>query len=240
MRRSILIFTMVAVMLALSAGAALAAVIQCQGGFCDGTPNPDTMTGTNGEDRMHGGGGGDVMRAREGSDVLSGDSGNDTLDGGTGNDDYAFDAGWGVDTISDSEGYDALYFGQMKSSVTVDLKSSNVVKAYSGTNKVRWSSPVVIENVWGGQGADIIKGGDTDSYLLRRGGDEKIWGNGGSDGIWGEEGNDTIFAQWDGGADRIYCGPGYDTVHYDKYADTFLDSESCEEKRPYFQGTFNP
>jgi Ca2+-binding RTX toxin-like protein len=91
---------MAVVMLAL-AGVALAAVLTCTGGRCDGTNDPDQITGSAlrdrifalagndqvfaraGHDEMNGGPGDDEMGGQEGNDILRGQEGNESAPGGT-------------------------------------------------------------------------------------------------------------------------------------------------------------
>jgi RTX calcium-binding nonapeptide repeat (4 copies) len=111
-------------LLILAAGTALAAVVDCFGGDCFGTPDNDTLNGSAGEDFIHGlggadvvsglgsndvlyaysgvfdfsGGGDDRLRGGEGNDRLYGDSGNDTLYGDLG-DDELLGTGGGDDAV---------------------------------------------------------------------------------------------------------------------------------------------
>jgi pimeloyl-ACP methyl ester carboxylesterase len=68
-------------------------------------------------DHLYGGNGNDVLNGLAGADRLEGNAGNDILDGGTGNDTLLggkdsdtcrFTAGWGADTIEDSDGAGAI------------------------------------------------------------------------------------------------------------------------------------
>ena len=79
-----------------------------------------TLIGENGNDNLNGGNGSDKLFGREGDDqlygnggkdILDGGQGNDFLYGGSGNDAYVFNAGYGVDTIIDSEGINTISFG---------------------------------------------------------------------------------------------------------------------------------
>jgi Ca2+-binding RTX toxin-like protein len=84
MRRAVSVGTIVA-LLAL-AGAAYAAVITCQGGLCQGTEEPDTITGSLTPDNIFADAGADDVDARAGHDFARGAEGQDTLDGGRGED----------------------------------------------------------------------------------------------------------------------------------------------------------
>ena len=78
MRRKIEILVVSVLLLALFAGAALAASITCTGGLCEGTDNEDTLSGTSGFDEINGKGAADKIFG---------------LDGGPGTDTCAKDPG---------------------------------------------------------------------------------------------------------------------------------------------------
>lgn len=75
-------------LLALIAGAALAATITCpnSGNDCVGTPDGDTMNGTPGRDVMVGEAGKDTLKGFDGDDSLEGGEGEDTVYAGAGDD----------------------------------------------------------------------------------------------------------------------------------------------------------
>ena len=84
-----------AVMVLAFAGVALAAVITCTGGRCEGTNEDDVITGTDQRDRIFAlagfddvfaGAGEDELNGGSGGDDLGGDDNNDTYFGGNGND----------------------------------------------------------------------------------------------------------------------------------------------------------
>jgi Ca2+-binding RTX toxin-like protein len=88
MRRVVQVAVLMCLLLALGAGVAYAADIQCDpgGGLCLGTPEDDTITGTNQADQIFGKGGDDTIFGLGSTDTLVGGGGNDTLNGGTGHD----------------------------------------------------------------------------------------------------------------------------------------------------------
>jgi hypothetical protein len=65
---------------------ALAATIDCLGGYCPGTKENDTMNGTGTRDEMNGLAGGDLMYGLGRTDFLYGQYGDGTLVGGDGDD----------------------------------------------------------------------------------------------------------------------------------------------------------
>lgn len=220
---------------------------------CRGTKGDDLIRGTEEHDVIEGRSGNDTIKARGGSDILFGGPGNDTLFegpsfelahpdhptqgflcGGRGDDQlrggpdfdiYAFEDGWGQDTISREaeEGtFDIVAFTgcdlySTADRVTVDLtidlslgKAFETATGESGANTVSWSTLGVIEFAAGGSADDTIIGGSGYNLLL------------------GHGGNDTINAA-DGGFDEIRCGDGNDTVIAD--ASDRIDG-FCENKTP--------
>ena len=131
-RLAVLLMTM-AMALVVCSGIALAAVNNCSGGDCLGTPEDDTLNGSVGEDFIHGlggsddisgfggndvlyaysgvfdfsGGGNDQLRGGEGNDRMYGDTGNDTLYGDAGVDEL-LGTGGGEDALDGGEGDDHL------------------------------------------------------------------------------------------------------------------------------------
>ena len=66
-----------------------------------GNTDANSLNGGGGFDIIDGGTGRDTINGAAGNDTLRGGLGNDVLTGGTGSDVFAFDAGWGRDTITD-------------------------------------------------------------------------------------------------------------------------------------------
>ncbi len=116
MRRASLAFVMVAVMLVLSAGVAVAAVKFGTDGSDElfGTGESDVLYGRGGSDFVEGCGGDDVLYGGEGGDLV-GDglcrrSGDDSLFGGDGDDEiFSFP---GKDILYGGDGNDSLFEGQ--------------------------------------------------------------------------------------------------------------------------------
>src|SRR5215213_4245392 len=161
MWRVFLLLTMMSVALAMASGVALAATIDCTGGYCAGTKENDVMNGTDTYDLMYGLGGDDNMFGHFGNDEMYGGEGADFL---LGDEDYDY-----PDTLL---GNDTLY---------------------------------------GGPGNDDLRGAF---------GNDKIYGGGGDDFVFAyDQLNVTA------GADVVDCGPGVDTVHYDKGVDKIRHCE---------------
>jgi Ca2+-binding RTX toxin-like protein len=209
-RRAVLLITTMTAALVVASGVALAATITCTGGLCVGTSQDDTMNGTNRKDTMRGRGGDDTIRGREqgdivlgqadndtllgqeGSDKLTGGTGDDALSGGvTGNDAYAFAEGWGQDRLTDDfSGRDTLDFSTLTSDVRVILiASADYDEASDDTNTLNFPSTVVIEDVMGGAGDDVI-GANTAAGTDAN--NHRFFGNGGGDLLEGGRGNDVL------------------------------------------------
>ena len=109
MRKIATIATTVMLMVALSAGAAFAALVE-------GNNAPNTLMGTNQADTIHAFGGGDVVWALSGRDEIRGGYGGDLLHGN----------GYG-DTIFGGKGQDRLYGGYGDDHLlSRDLNSSGI------------------------------------------------------------------------------------------------------------------
>jgi Ca2+-binding RTX toxin-like protein len=160
--------------------------------------------GTEKDDTMHGTAAPDDIDARRGDDGVY----------GLGSDDFLYGRR-GADTLQAGSDDDALY-GDF------------------GNDKLR-----------GGAGADVLRGDDDfEQYKNMIGRDRLSGGNGadelygyyGDDKLVGGEGNDIINAhdeppsKWE---DDIDCGPGRDTVYFDKGFDKLRRfGLNCEVKKP--------
>lgn len=86
-RRLPLIVVLTGLLVVSLAGVAVAAVINCDGSStCEGTPQPDEITGTDRAEKIFAKEGGDDVSALEGPDIIMGDKGSDEIDGGADND----------------------------------------------------------------------------------------------------------------------------------------------------------
>jgi hypothetical protein len=110
-RRGVLLLVSIAVMVAVVAGVALAANIDCgdfgqPGGNCLGTNQADVITGTLERDIITAASGADTVNARGGPDDVYGDAGPDDLNG-QGGGDY-LEGGRNPDELSGGAGDDVL------------------------------------------------------------------------------------------------------------------------------------
>jgi Ca2+-binding RTX toxin-like protein len=215
-RRSTL-FVFTATMLALLSlgGVALAATIQCSGGECWGTEEDDEMHGTSAHDEMYGLGGADNMVGVDGDDLMYGGEGDDVMLG------------------SDIQGNDTMYGGPGNDYI-------------QGEDDCDW--PIITGP------DDTIYGGPGNDDLRPRDGDARVYGGHGIDGIsgyckgqvkfYGGNDDDSINVgdhYYRGNTenpdapdvteapDYVDCGPGKDTIYYDKGIDKL---RHCEVKHP--------
>jgi Ca2+-binding RTX toxin-like protein len=145
-------------------------------------------------------------------DVLRGGAGADDLRGGDGSDGYVFADGWGKDTITDAENAEGklsfVNYEPAQNDVIVDLRygPGPEAKDASGTNTINWDGKVIYA-VWGGDGDDEITGDDEHNLLS---------GLGGADTIYGGADYDTIHVDDGSLSDTAHCGPGSDAVYFDR------------------------
>ena len=159
-----------------------------------GNDAPNVFSGEVGNDSLYGREGNDVLTGGPGADALGGGPDDDTLEGGAGSDTYLFQDDWGSDGITDSvtdaaPNTNHLFFGELTSSVTVELASGRAYEASFGfyelsPNRVNWT-PGAINSVTGGTVDDTIDVADGDVV----------------------------------GGETVDCGPGTDTVYFDEGVD---------------------
>jgi hypothetical protein len=152
----------IAVVLALAA-VAYAADVTCDGGRCEGTDEPDTITGSLKPDAIYTGDGSDDVDARAGQDYARGAEGEDAIEGGRGEDILRgnrdadnLDGGQGDDHIfghASPEGGPALYRGEVTASGISEILSDTA----SGD----------ADAVYGGRGSEVfnVQDGDGDDYV---------------------------------------------------------------------------
>lgn len=183
-----------------------------------GNDAPNVLRGNGGNDSLVGGDNDDALFGGLGADAFTGGPGNDALNGSDvtdvadvtdviDGDVYIFQDGWGQDTITDAAGINRLLFGELTTSVTVNLATGT---ATSGTNTVTWT-PLGIENTTGGSAIENVTGGTAADFLYGKGSVNTLNGQGGDDTIDVADGN---FLNRDPG-DIVDCGPGTDVVKVD-------------------------
>ena len=236
-KRMLLVCLVVTVLLALTAGVALAVTKQCPdtniNDKCLGTRQDDTMLGNNsrsieniyglggddklegfgGFDALYGGGGGDRLLGGKGGDILDPGSGSDTLFGGQGGDLYMFEAGWDRDTIIDGAQDDR---NQNKVVIQESVTSGLVVDLLPARSRseMRTADGRHTAN-WT---ADTVM---QDVGNMGRGGDDVMRGTNAQNSL---ESQDSFEEASITGADKIYAMGGSDFVTVvDKDGDDFVD-----------------
>jgi Ca2+-binding RTX toxin-like protein len=168
-----------------------AAVIQCPGDECIGTPQNDVIHGSPSPDSISGLEGRDIISGNAENDDIAGGPDGDTIFGGIEHDEIS--GGPGNDNIIDVEGDETISGGNGN-----DFISDN-----SGRNTLRGDDNINSNDI----GNDIVTGG-LDIDLIE--------GGLGKDILNGREENDEISHSFisntapDGRQDLINCGPGDD------------------------------
>ncbi len=139
-RRLPLTVALTVLLIASLAGVAYAAVINCDGSStCEGTPQPDEITGTDRAEKILAKEGGDDVNALDGPDNVSGYRGGDEIDGGPGS-----------DRVSGGDGDDQRGNGQ-------GITDSGL---FGNGGRDRVLGGPGADDVTGGNGADGMAGGD--------------------------------------------------------------------------------
>lgn len=124
----------------------------------------DTLAGNAFDNLLLGGGGNDFLSGAEGNDTLQGVAGSDTLIGGadddslqgqSGDDLYAFEAGWGGDTVVElgADGADTMTFATIGTPLQITIGS---VEVQDTNGNLVTHSGNDIEHVIGGQGGNLV------------------------------------------------------------------------------------
>jgi Ca2+-binding RTX toxin-like protein len=206
----------------------------------------DTLVGGAGADSLVGGPGNDLLEGDAGDDVLTDRAGQDTLLGGSGNDDLGIELG-NACVIDGGDGDNdtlSISFRDVQSSSGIRLDLAAATDA-NGVLKLDDGSAIRgVENYWidgsrsssnqlvGGPGNDVLKGGDAGDVIS---------GGPGDDLIGGEYANDTLSGG--PGADRFFFHSSSSTVitDYDPGTDTLgLYYRTFNALRPMPGRTLSP
>jgi Ca2+-binding RTX toxin-like protein len=155
-----------------------------------GIPLDATVAGGNGNDTIIGGNGDDSLAGGMGNDSLYGGDGNDFLNGGN---DATLDGSDGADTISGGDGIDTVVYSQRQDNLTIDISNSG--KTNDGAPGEGDKVMADIENVFGGNGDDLIIGNAASNLISGGGGNDTLEGGDGNDKLIGGRGNDTLLGQ---------------------------------------------
>ena len=213
--------------------------------FGSGGPGDDTVTGGAGDDSVLGGPGSDKLFGNDGSDFFDAENcngvicgfsgaqalGSDEITGGAGVDSisYAADTAGGGDpagtavNVSLDDVQNDGRAGEPQDNVHSDVEDVSVTTAFGNDAAASTlTSPAgsIITNVFSGEAAaDTINPGAGTDFVFA---DCSQFGCGGGGG-----GDDQINVA-DGYADRVFCGPGNDSVT----ADQFDSLSGCENVTP--------
>jgi Ca2+-binding RTX toxin-like protein len=169
--------------------------------------------GLAGNDTLFGGAGDDTLIGGDGDDLLNGGTGADSMDGGNGSDIYLVD---GADFVTDTGtgGLDRVVISDVAGlDLSMDGWSGiELVNGYTGDDTIDASSFSTAVTIVGGEGDDVIIGGNAADFLV---------GSAGDDLLSGGDGNDLLFGK--AGADTYLGGAGDDTVYLEDELDTFQD-----------------
>ncbi len=179
----------------------------------------DNAIGGAGADTLFGNSRDNTLTGGAGNDRLIGAGGNNVLLGGADNDTYIFVP----TTVSEAaqvtenpnEGVDTLSFAFLTTDVVVDLGLTSAQTVHLN-RELTLNSAVVIENIFGGTGADMLTGNSLANTLSGGAGDDRLIGGAGNDSLFGGANNDTyVFAPSSGPeADQVSenLNDGIDTL----------------------------
>ena len=137
----------------------------------------NTVTGGAGNDVIYGGSDKDIQDGGEGNDQLYGGAGDDTLTGGAGNDNlqggadndtYQFDAAWGKDVITDSDGKGSITIGGQALGAAKGGGKTNVWVTELGAGSGQFVGMAVFDDASSSTGKKLIitKGTDTSNTII--------------------------------------------------------------------------
>ena len=173
-----------------------------------------TLDGGLGDDVIAGGSDGDSLLGGDGHDTLFGQAGADTLLGGAGDDLIVTDAGGSGDGAGDSadggDGDDAI-------------------------NGQATDGPGQQYSFWPSSGAQTLRGGAGDDFIVGGSGGDLLDGGSGNDTLHGGEGDDTLAGG--GGIDRLFGGAGRDTYRIASL-DTVIDDSDATGSRIEVSASF--
>lgn len=183
----------------------------------------DFLIGNDGNNVLAGLGGNDILKGGGGADTLYGDSGNDTLKGGGGAD--TLNGGSGIDTANyydSGAGVFVSLYNDVASGGDAEGDELNSIENVTGS--------AYHDDLWGSDGANVLRGNDGDDSLKGFGGNDTIYGGDDNDSLYGMDGADTLRGEngndmLNGGAgdDTMIGGTGNDTYHVDSTTDVVTE-----------------
>jgi len=136
----------------------------------------DDLRGDGGANTISGGTGNDAISGRDGNDTLNGDDGNDVLAGGV-----------GADALNGGLGTDRAQYIDATAGLVADLQV-----AAGNTGIAAGDSYSSIENLFGSNFNDSLRGDGGDNTISGRNGNDLLSGRDGDDTLFGGAGNDTL------------------------------------------------
>ena len=171
----------------------------------------EDLYGSNFDDNLRGNGGSNHIWGADGNDVIFGRSGNDSLFGLNGDDTMV--GGAGGDLLNGGAGRDRAQYNDASAGLTADLQN-----AASNTGDAAGDSYVSIEDLFGSNFDDTLRGDAGANNILGANGNDLILGRDGEDSLSGGNGNDTLIGQ--AGRDFLYGNGGNDTFVYQDITDS--------------------
>lgn len=163
----------------------------------EGGAGDDFLTGGRDADTVFGGDGDDLLFTGLGDDIVNGGNGDDWIGASDGND--TINGGAGADRLNGGNGNDNIVGGN---GISAGGQFQNQGQTFSG-----------------GEGDDVITGGDQDEFARGDGGNDEINLGAGNDVAFGGDGDDEIslgdgndFAEGNDGEDTLLGGNGNDNL----------------------------
>ena len=171
----------------------------------------EDLYGSNFNDILRGNGGANHIWGADGNDLIFGRGGNDSVFGLNGNDTLV--GGAGGDFLNGGSGTDRAQYNDAAAGLTADLQN-----AASNTGDAAGDSYVSIEDLFGSNFGDTLRGNAGANNILGANGNDVILGRDGEDSLSGGNGSDIIIGQ--AGRDFLYGNAGNDTFVYQDIADS--------------------
>ena len=165
----------------------------------------EDLFGSNFDDTLRGDAGSNAVLGADGNDLIFGRAGIDTLMGGNGNDTLV--GGTGGDLLNGGAGTDRAQYSDATAGLTADLQTSANNTGFAGGD-----SYVSIEDLYGSDFDDNLRGDAGSNSILGADGNDLIFGRDGNDTLMGGDGNDTLVGGK--GLDVLGGGAGTDRAQY--------------------------
>lgn len=155
----------------------------------------ENLTGSAFADILGGDATNNTVDGGDGNDWLFGGLGADTLLGGLGND--VLEGNEGADTLNGGDGLDVASYRNAKAGIIVDALNNT-----DNAGDAAGDTLINIENIWGSNFADTIRGSDAGGQVYGFNGNDILDGRGGDDNLYGGQGADTMTGGT--GADQFF------------------------------------